>query len=156
MLSKRLPPSPGYDVEESLEVSQVYSVMGMLTPRNPLVTQRPFRSPHHTVSNAGLAGGGSNPRPGEISLAHKGVLFLDEMPEFRKDTLDLMRQRWKMERSPSPGFPGRDVPGGIYAGVRHESLQMRLVRRPLRALPLLPAGCGQLPQPHFRAASGQN
>ena len=93
MLSKRLPSIlPDMTWEESLEVSQIYSVMGMLTPSNPLVTQRPFRSPHHTVSNAGLAGGGSNPRPGEISLAHKGVLFLDEMPEFRKDTLDLMRQ----------------------------------------------------------------
>ena len=93
MLSKRLPSIlPDMTWEESLEVSQIYSVMGMLTPKNPLITQRPFRSPHHTISNAGLAGGGSNPRPGEISMAHKGVLFLDEMPEFRKDTLDLMRQ----------------------------------------------------------------
>ena len=93
MLSKRLPSIlPDMTWEESLEVSQIYSVMGLLTAKNPLVTRRPFRSPHHTVSNAGLAGGGSNPRPGEISMAHKGVLFLDEMPEFRKDTLDLMRQ----------------------------------------------------------------
>ena len=93
MLSKRLPSIlPDMTWEESLEVSQIYSVMGHLTSRQPLVTQRPFRSPHHTVSNAGLAGGGSNPRPGEISMAHKGVLFLDEMPEFRKDTLDMMRQ----------------------------------------------------------------
>ncbi len=93
MLSKRLPSIlPDMTWEESLEVTQIYSVLGMLTAKEPLVQQRPFRGPHHTVSNAGLIGGGSNPRPGEISMAHKGVLFLDELPEFRKDTLDLMRQ----------------------------------------------------------------
>ena len=93
MLSKRLPSIlPDMTWEESLEVSQIYSVMGMLTAKEPLLTRRPFRSPHHTISNAGLAGGGSNPKPGEISMAHKGVLFLDELPEFRKDTLDMMRQ----------------------------------------------------------------
>lgn len=93
MLSKRLPSIlPDMTWEESLEVTQVYSVMGLLDAKRPLMTRRPFRSPHHTVSNAGLAGGGTNPKPGEISLAHKGVLFLDEMPEFRKDTLDMMRQ----------------------------------------------------------------
>nr|MBQ8243835.1 YifB family Mg chelatase-like AAA ATPase [Oscillospiraceae bacterium] len=93
MLSKRLPSIlPDMTWEESLEVTQIYSVVGLLDARHPMVTRRPFRSPHHTVSNAGLAGGGSNPKPGEISMAHKGVLFLDEMPEFRKDTLDLMRQ----------------------------------------------------------------
>ena len=93
MLSKRLPSIlPDMTMEESLEVSQIYSVMGLLTSKEPLVQRRPFRSPHHTISNAGLAGGGTNPRPGEISLAHQGVLFLDELPEFRKDTLDMMRQ----------------------------------------------------------------
>lgn len=93
MLSKRLPSIlPDMTWEESLEVTQIYSVMGMLSPDKPLIQQRPFRSPHHTVSNAGLTGGGTNPKPGEISLSHKGVLFLDELPEFRKDTLDLMRQ----------------------------------------------------------------
>ena len=93
MLSKRLPSIlPDMTWEESLEVSQIYSVMGLLNSKEPLVSRRPFRSPHHTVSNAGLAGGGANPKPGEISMAHKGVLFLDELPEFRKDTLDLMRQ----------------------------------------------------------------
>ena len=93
MLSKRLPGIlPDMTWEESLDVTKVYSVMGLLDEKQPLMTHRPFRSPHHTVSNAGLTGGGTNPRPGEISLAHKGVLFLDELPEFRKDTLDLMRQ----------------------------------------------------------------
>ena len=93
MLSKRLPGIlPDMTWEESLEVSQIYSVMGMLSSKAPLISHRPFRSPHHTISNAGLAGGGSNPKPGEISMAHQGVLFLDELPEFRKDTLDMMRQ----------------------------------------------------------------
>ncbi len=93
MLSKRLPSIlPDMSREEALEVSQIYSVMGLLTAKEPLVSRRPFRSPHHTISNAGLIGGGSNPRPGEISMAHQGVLFLDELPEFHKDTLDLMRQ----------------------------------------------------------------
>ena len=93
MLSKRLPSIlPAMTREEALEVSQIYSVMGLLSAKEPLVTRRPFRAPHHTISNAGLAGGGTNPRPGEISMAHQGVLFLDELPEFHKDTLDLMRQ----------------------------------------------------------------
>ena len=93
MLSKRLPSIlPDMTWEESLEISQIHSVMGLLTPKEPLLSHRPFRSPHHTISNAGLAGGGTNPKPGEISMAHQGVLFLDELPEFRKDTLDMMRQ----------------------------------------------------------------
>jgi len=93
MLSKRLPSIlPDMTWQESLEVTQIYSVLGQVSSKSPLIIQRPFRSPHHTVSNAGLAGGGTNPKPGEISMAHKGVLFLDELPEFHKDTLDLMRQ----------------------------------------------------------------
>lgn len=93
MLSKRLPSIlPDMTWKESLDVTQIYSVLGMLDPDSPLITQRPFRSPHHTISNAGLTGGGVNPKPGEISMSHKGVLFLDELPEFHKDTLDLMRQ----------------------------------------------------------------
>ena len=93
MLSKRLPSIlPDMTWPEALEVTQIYSVLGLLTPDSPLVMKRPFRSPHHTVSNMGLTGGGTNPKPGEISMAHKGVLFLDELPEFKKDTLDMLRQ----------------------------------------------------------------
>lgn len=93
MLSKRLPSIlPDMTWEESLQVTQIYSVLGMLSSKSPLILNRPFRSPHHTISNAGLSGGGVIPKPGEISMAHKGVLFLDELPEFHKDTLDLMRQ----------------------------------------------------------------
>lgn len=93
MISKRLPSIlPEMTWNEALQVTEIYSVLGMLTPDSPMVLQRPFCSPHHTISNAGLIGGGTNPRPGEISKAHKGVLFLDELPEFKKDTLDLMRQ----------------------------------------------------------------
>ncbi len=93
MLSKRLPSIlPEMTWQEALDVTQIYSVLGMLTPDSPLITQRPFRSPHHTVSTMGLTGGGVSPKPGEISMAHKGVLFLDELPEFKRDTLDVMRQ----------------------------------------------------------------
>ena len=93
MLSKRIPSIlPDMTREEALEVTKIYSVMGMLPPGHPLVQTRPFRAPHHTASATAMAGGGTNPRPGEVSLAHKGVLFLDELPEFHRDTLEVLRQ----------------------------------------------------------------
>ena len=93
MLSRRLPSIlPDMTRQEALEATKIRSVLGMLPSDDPLVRERPFRSPHHTISSAGLAGGGSNPRPGEVSLAHNGVLFLDELPEYSRSVLEVMRQ----------------------------------------------------------------
>lgn len=93
MLAKRLPSIlPDMSREEALAASGVWSVAGLTDPAHPLLTRRPFRSPHHTVSASALTGGGPAMRPGEISLAHNGVLFLDELPEFRRDALEILRQ----------------------------------------------------------------
>ncbi len=93
MLAKRFPSIlPRMHFEESLEVTQVHSVVGLLPESEPLLRTRPFRSPHHTISDAGLIGGGQVPRPGEVSLAHNGVLFLDELPEFKRNVLEVLRQ----------------------------------------------------------------
>src|SRR5438132_12010685 len=93
MLAKRLATIlPPLTLEEALETTKIHSIVGLLAPRQALVTHRPFRAPHHTASDAALLGGNVNPTPGEISLAHHGVLFLDELPEFKRSVLETMRQ----------------------------------------------------------------
>jgi magnesium chelatase family protein len=93
MLAKRVPTiMPTLTASESIETTRIYSALGRLEPGQPLLARRPFRAPHHTISNAGLVGGGSTPTPGEISLSHHGVLFLDELPEFNRATLEVLRQ----------------------------------------------------------------
>jgi len=93
MLARRLPSIlPPLSLHESLETTKIHSVAGKLAATDALVTIRPFRSPHHTISDVALVGGGGNPQPGEISLAHNGVLFLDELPEFKRSALEVMRQ----------------------------------------------------------------
>ena len=93
MLAQRMPSIlPDLSFDEALEVTKIHSIAGLLPKDQPLILNRPFRSPHHTISSAGLTGGGSTPKPGELSLAHNGILFLDELPEFRRDSLEVLRQ----------------------------------------------------------------
>ncbi len=93
MLSRRIPSIlPPFTFAEAIETTKIFSVVGMLEKDRALITRRPFRAPHHTISDAGLIGGGQVPRPGEVSLAHNGVLFLDELPEFKKHVLEVLRQ----------------------------------------------------------------
>ena len=110
MLARALPTIlPPMTIDEALEVTRIYSVRGLLPPETPLLRERPFRAPHHTTSYAGLVGGGSWPRPGEISLAHRGGLFLDELPEFGSTRLEGLRQPledWTVTRARAAGTLG--------------------------------------------------
>ena len=136
MLARRLPTIlPSLSFAEALETTKIYSVMGLVPPETGLISERPFRTPHHTVSDAGLIGGGQVPRPGEVSLAHNGVLFLDELPEFKKNVLEVLRQPLEdgevtiARASHSLRFPARFMllasknpcPCGYYPGDPHHA-----------------------------------
>ena len=152
MLARRLPSIlPDMTRAESLQTTEIYSVAGMTDPAHPLVDTRPFRSPHHTASTVSLSGGGGIPRPGEISLAHNGVLFLDELPEFSKAALETLRQPLE------DGFVTITRASGslpLHAGLRHEPLPLRVVRSSLRPLYLLAPAGGAVHAPHFGPPAG--
>jgi magnesium chelatase family protein len=135
MLARRLPTIlPDLSLDEALETTKIHSVAGVLEPSTPLLAVRPYRAPHHTISDAGLIGGGSYPRPGEVSLSHHGVLFLDELPEFNKNVLENLRQpledgRVTISRAAmSLSYPARFMlaaalnpgPCGFYTDRRHQ------------------------------------
>ena len=115
LLARALPSIlPGLTQGEALEVTKIYSVSGLLPASSPLVTERTFRSPHYTISNAGLVGGGRLRRPGEITLSHRGVLFLDELPEFGHTVLEVLRQPLEdkvvtISRAPGAGVESQEV-----------------------------------------------
>jgi len=135
MLARRIPTIlPPMTLDEAIDTTKIHSVAGLLSGKDGIIGARPFRSPHHTISNAGLIGGGSQPRPGEVSLAHNGILFLDELPEFQRHVLDVLRQPLEdgevtiSRAAMSLTFPARFVlaaamnpcPCGYYGDLSHE------------------------------------
>ena len=129
MLAKRLPSilAP-LRFEEALETTKIHSVAGVLDAEQGLVAQRPFRSPHHTISDAGLIGGGMMPRPGEVSLAHNGLLFLDELPEFPRNVLEVLRQPLEDGMvTIARAAMSLSFPGAVHAGGGDEPVSLRLL-----------------------------
>jgi magnesium chelatase family protein len=144
LLARALPSIlPRLTLSESLDITRIYSVADALTDGQPLIRTRPFRAPHHTISHAGLVGGGRWPRPGEISMAHRGVLFLDELPEFGTRNLETLRHRHHQPRHRLAYLSGQ-----LCARRRHEPLPVRLLPRPAKGMHLLPERGAALPTAH--------
>ena len=126
MIAKRIATIlPELSWEESLEITKIYSVLGLVDQEYPLITQRPFRNVHHTITRTALTGGGRIPMPGEISMAHGGVLFLDELAEFPRNVLEVLRQPLEEHHSYCEKLWEFYISGGIYAGSSNESVSMR-------------------------------
>ena len=135
--------------QEALEATEIWSVAGLTDSNHPLLTARPFRAPHHTLSAVAMTGGGSIPKPGEISLAHNGVLFLDELPEFDRAALEALRapiEDGEVTITRASGSP-------LHARGRDESLPLRLVRTSERQMPLHQAAGGEVCGKDLRTAS---
>ena len=138
MLAKRIPSIlPPLNLEEALETTKIHSIAGLLDSKIGLVTVPPFSSPHSTISDAGLLGGSTQPTPGEISVCHHGVLFLDELPEFRRSALESLRQPLEDGRITISRAAGTvTFPANFVSGERDEPLPLRLSRIVAKILPL--------------------